>query len=295
MKSKITYNPYLSIRENAINNHVSESAIRRYIKVNAIDRKRDNEIIKKRRISELKRQNPNISLNDIRRETGYSINTIRKYLLFDLMKEDNDKLSTLDTSKQKWIIKSYSFNQDEILTNILRLYVKRKTFDCDLTYSVGNFYNCIPTPEYKFDKFPVKEDVIPLDRINEVINHDSLQSVIVDLPFIIKSDNAAINSKVCKRFNYFHTLNELYETNEYMLNLSYQLLERGGYLIIKTMDITYGKQVWVSDFVVNKAIEIGFQLEDKFILLANTRMIKTIYDYQTHSRKFHSYFFVFKK
>lgn len=43
-KSKIIYNPLLSVKENAENNNVSISAVRWYIRTNGIDRKRDNAI-----------------------------------------------------------------------------------------------------------------------------------------------------------------------------------------------------------------------------------------------------------
>ena len=79
MKSKITYNPYLSVAQNAINNHVSEAAIRWYIRVNGIDRKLDNSIIKKRKISELKKKNPNISVSDIAKELGLSVSEVQLY------------------------------------------------------------------------------------------------------------------------------------------------------------------------------------------------------------------------
>ncbi len=77
--SKITYNPKLSISENAKNNGVSEAGIRYYIKVNKVDRRYER---KKNVIADCKRylnKHPNVSRNEILRGTGHSLTTIRKY------------------------------------------------------------------------------------------------------------------------------------------------------------------------------------------------------------------------
>ena len=80
-----------------------------------------------------------------------------------------------------------------------------------------------------------------------------------------------------------------------MIVLAFQKLRKGGYLVMKTMDVSYGlKQLWVSDYVVKVAQETGFELKDKFILIANKRPLHK--GMQQHfARKHHSYFLVFKK
>lgn len=296
MKSKITYNPYLSVPQNAINNHVSEAAIRWYIKVNGIDRKLDNAIIKKRKISELKKKNPNISVLDIAKELNLSVSTVRKYLKLEVSSKDSvgDKLSTFDITKLKFVIKSYSFSQDEILNNILRLFIKKERFECDLTYSTGKFYRNIPKPLLRFDKYPQLEDVRPVEEVYQ-LEDNSLSSIVIDLPFLIRSEISTFHSLMIDRFNHFHSVEELYQVNKDMIELAYKKLNKNGYLVIKTMDLKFGKQIWVSDFVVNTAINLGFSLEDKFILLNKVRLLKVRGEVQLYARKFHSYFFVFKK
>ena len=66
-------------------------------------------------------------------------------------------------------------------------------------------------------------------------------------------------------------------------------------LVMKTMDVSYGlKQLWVRDYVIRVAQETGFELKDKFILIANKRPLHK--GMQQHfARKHHSYFFVFRK
>lgn len=144
-KIKLKYDPNLSVRENAVRCGVSESAIRKFIRTNGIDRNYDNKVAKKRAILTLKEENPSISLAEMAHRLGYSVNTIRKYLQMDLgqSKITTSKVSTFDLSNKKFIIKSVSDDQTEILMNILRLNKQSKTgtfrvstFDCSLFESL---------------------------------------------------------------------------------------------------------------------------------------------------------------
>ena len=297
-KSPITYkyNPALSVKENAEKCGVTVAAIRKYIKENNIDRRREAAIHKQKTILTLKEKNPDISIAEIARQTGYSENTVRKYInqTENHLKIDTKKVSKFDVSN-KSVIKSISDNQDEILYNILKLYIPKGEFDCDFTYSIGNFYKHIPQPRLKFDKYPQVEGVRPLEDVDKIPSC-SLNSVVVDLPFIIKQ-NKFINDKslIINRFDCFEDDKELYTTNDYMLELSYRVLVKNGLLILKTMDVNspYG-QIWVSNYVCNKAVELGFDLVDKFILTSPHRHVFYKGE-QRHARKYHSYFLVFKK
>lgn len=297
-KVKLKYDPNLSIKENAAMCGVSESAVRKYIRVNHIDRRFDTKIAKTRHINRLKKENPNITLAELSRATGYSVNTIKKYLQIDLELSyiGTSKVSTFDFTKPSVVIKTVSENQDEILYNILRLYVKKSTFDCDFTYSVGNFYVSLEKPPLKFDINPQSEDVRPLDEALG-ISPNSLHSVVVDLPFIVNvNNNGKFKSKIAKRFDYFRSEEELYEANDRMIALAHSKLKVGGFLIMKTMDVCGpSRQLWINNYVQNKAAECGFILEDIFILVSQTKYLFTSGLRQRHARKYHSYFFVFRK
>ena len=290
------YNPALSVKENAELCGVSVATIRKYIKENNIDRRRDAAIHKQKTILALKYKNPDITIAEMVRQTGYSANTVRKYINApeNHSEIDTKKVSKFDISN-KSVIKSISDNQDEILYNILKLYVKSDRYDCDFTYSIGNFYKHIPQPDLKLDKYPQVEGVQPLEETKNIPD-SSLNSVVVDLPFIIK-DNKYVNEKslIINRFNCFADDKALYSANNYMLELSHRVLAKNGVLVLKTMDIcSPSGQIWVSNYVCNKAVELGFELLDKFILICPTRHIYYKGE-QRHSRKYHSYFLVFRK
>lgn len=296
-KIDLQYAPNLSIEENAEKCGVTVHAIRWYIKTHDIDRRLDAQMAKFLAVQKVKAKNPNVSVKEIAEKTGLALNTVRKYL-----KEENapskvssSKLSKFDLSKASSIIKSVSKDQDEILYNILRLYVKTETFDCDLTTSIGVFYRgIIPLPKHLYDKYPQMDNVRSLDEAYNLPDN-SFHSIVVDLPFIVNPKNTE-TSKIIKRFTSFHTIEELYEANDTMLELSYGLLKSKGFLVMKTMDVNYSlKQYWLCNYVQNKGKELGFRLRDIFILVSKTKILSADWKQQHSARKYHSYFLVFEK
>jgi len=297
-KISLKYDPNLSIEENAAKCGVSVHAIRKYIQTNGIDRRHDAQLSKFLSVQQVRTQKPHATVKEIAEELGYSQNTVRKYLnpANEPSKIGNEKVSKFELAKASQIIKSISNSQDEILYNILRLYIHTETYDCDLTASIGVFYRgIIPLPQNLYDKYPQMENVRSLDEAFKLPN-ECFHSIVLDLPFIVKDEVSAQTSMVSQRFTSFLTMQELYDTNDTMLNLAYRLLKKKGYLIMKTMDIKYsGKQYWIGNYVQNKAQEIGFRLEDMFILMSKTKVLSTGWHNQHSARKYHSYFFVFKK
>lgn len=295
-RRKITYNPQLSIRENAMINNVSEASIRLYIKSNNIDRRNDEKNKKSKTIQALKNKYPNITIREMQQQLGLSYNTIAKYLsINNNLILAPQKISAFDLSKANNIIKSVSDSTHEILLSIMSLYNNSKSIECDLTYSKGVFWKNIQSPKYKFDKFPLDENIRPLSEAKDLPNN-SFSSIIFDLPFLVKDEKSAKSSLISQRFDSFRSVNELYNVNSEMLNLSYRLLRDKGLLVIKTMDIYHnGRQYWISNYVYGKAVEIGFELLDKFILLSKSKILSPSGYTQHCARKWHSYFFVLKK
>ena len=289
------YDPCLTIKENAEKLGCSVVALKKHFKIKEIDRKFDGHYVRWKQVQDFFHKNPTVSLKQASELLGYSINTIRKYKRLteqDLFvsKRDTEKVSSFDI-KNKNSIKTISYDQTEILSWIMRLYNDWKPFECDLTYSVGNFYKQIPQPHYKYDRYPQIQRVKPLDEV-DLLPDESFHSVVYDLPFIVSS---GAMSKIKERFTFFETIDELYTANDEMLERSYRLLKQQGLLVVKTMDVCHGnKQLWISDYVIQKATELGFELIEKFILLSNLRLFARTHQ-QKVARKYHSYFFVFRK
>ena len=140
--------------------------------------------------------------------------------------------------------------------------------------------------------YPQIEGVQQLYEVDK-FNDGFFNSIVFDLPFLIESNTASYLMK--KRFTYFSSLESLYKANEEMLERSYRLLKKQGLLVVITMDFNYlGKQIWISDYIVQQASKLGFELIEKFILLAKNRLMGRAHQQKT-ARKYHSYFFVFRK
>ena len=99
-KSKIQYNPTLSVKDNAKRNGVSEAAIRYYIKVNNIDRRFDRTLNLIADCRKYLKEHPNATRAELAKETGHGINTIRRY--WDAAHERTSTEQFKNDSKKKF-------------------------------------------------------------------------------------------------------------------------------------------------------------------------------------------------
>lgn len=124
---------------------------------------------------------------------------------------------------------------------------------------------------------------------------ETLTSSIIDLPFLVTKREWTETIKMAQRFNVFNDMDEAEEANKYLLGLSYRELKKGGILIMKPQDIyAEGKQLWFHRYVEDWAMKVGYKFIDMFILVADNRILSKGMS-QRVARKYHSYFFVFKK
>ena len=92
-KSKIRYNPSLTVKENAKKNGVSVAAIRNYIKVNRIDRRADRLMNLVENCRAYLKKHPNATKAEIHKETGHSVSAITvhwEYITTDKEPERKD-------------------------------------------------------------------------------------------------------------------------------------------------------------------------------------------------------------
>lgn len=199
-------------------------------------------------------------------------------------------------------IKSISYSQGEIIQNILDLYAPSGKIDCDPTYSKGNFYKNtgICEPEYKFDINPVSEGIIKGDSRDLPLADDSIKCMMFDPPFLATTGKSLLGDNgniINKRFGVYSSEHELHQFYIDTLKEAYRVLKDDGILIFKCQDkVSSSKQYWSHCFIEEQAVKIGFYPIDLFVLLAKNRIVA---DWQLknqkHARKYHSYFWVFKK
>lgn len=194
------------------------------------------------------------------------------------------------------LVKSISYSQDEILNWIIQLHCPNG-FDLDPTYSKGLFYKNIPEPLLKFDISPQRKDVHQADCTNLPLDNKSVDSIMFDPPFLV-SWGKVHNYPCEKRFGYFPNRKSLREMYKKSIEEFYRILKLGGYLIVKCQDFTASGSEKATDMnhalVYQWATDTGFWAKDIFILLAKSRIYNPSVKQKT-ARKFHSYFWIFKK
>ena len=200
------------------------------------------------------------------------------------------------------LVKNISYDQGEIIRNILRLHVPGGRIDCDPTFSIGGFYKGtgIEAPALRFDIAPQTEGVVQADARHLPLEDESISCMMFDPPFLAttgKSLREGTGNIINRRFGVFSNEDELFRFYRDALAEAYRVLKQEGVLIFKIQDkVSSGKQYMTHVFVVNTAVETGFYPKDLFVLLAKNRLVA---DWQTkhqkHARKYHCYFLVFRK
>ena len=201
------------------------------------------------------------------------------------------------------LVKSVSYDQSDIIRNILRLHVPEGKIDCDPTYSTGAFYNGtgIDAPALRFDIRPQAEGVIQADARRLPLPDGCISCMVLDPPFLATkgmSLTEGAGNRISRRFGVYPDEKSLHQCYADMIREAYRVLKDNGILIFKCQDkVSSGKQHFPHVFVMNTAVETGFYPRDLFILLAKKNRIVADWQKrnQKNARKFHSYFWVFQK
>lgn len=342
---KIQYDPEKSIEEICSISGVKKPTVWKYIRDNFIDREYDSQLIIYRRVQQYFKENPDSSFSaaavvlskdkDGNKIKGYSRNTVQKYSKKENAPKPNGNkifLSVVSPTMSKATVASVSNEDSIILGIILRSLLKDDDrFDCDLTFSKGDFYRYgVQYPRHCFDLYPEQPshlvDPPEVKKLEEgyKLPDNSLSSVVIDLPQNI-SDNGIRTPDA------FADITDLAVSYYELLKLAYQKLryisetQSGGLLLIKVGDIIWqGKMLWMSKIVTelatgrrtrisepvyealkSEAERRGHTVEEEFPLFDMELVDKYIHTYDTtqiesqdqlrHSIKAHDYFLVFSK
>jgi DNA modification methylase len=198
------------------------------------------------------------------------------------------------------MIKSISFNESEIQTNILKLYSDKDCYELDPCYSKGVFYKKIKQPRLKFDINPLTEDTQQADVRKLPLENNSIKTIMFDPPFVIglpnDSKDKAGSNRTFNRFSGFFSKQEQSKFYFDSLRELHRVLKEEGIIAFKCQDtVSSGKQYLVHAEIISMAQEIGFYVKDIFILLSNHRMNSGKWKVQRHSRKYHCYYLVLQK
>ena len=106
------------------------------------------------------------------------------------------------------LIRNVSYDQSEIIRNILRLHVPGEKIDCDPTYSIGAFYKGtgIEAPDLRFDIHPKAEGVVEADARHLPLEDGSISCMMFDPPFLATTGKSLTEGKgnlINRRFGVF--------------------------------------------------------------------------------------------
>jgi DNA modification methylase len=190
--------------------------------------------------------------------------------------------------------KSVFENEQELLKAILEIHINKETFDCDPMFYKGNFYKQIPKPKLVFDLNPQFDYVIQSDVKKLPVPNNSLESIILDPPFLFGVHGKTKDYYSSKTHTMFNTFIELETTYKLMLNEAYRVLKNKGKVIFKCQDYTDSKTTMTHALVYNWALEKGFYAKDLCILVKPLKIYNGNLN-QRHFRKIHTYFWIFEK
>lgn len=293
----IEYDPSKTRQEMADAAGVSIIAVNNFLQRKKYDYRTDRANYLRKTVEEFFVTHPGASEKDAATELKLSLPTVKKYR--SLAKDGKINSKKMAASKRHLGL-SVDDTDSGILRSILRIYFpKKRTFDCDLTFGKGAFYSeGLSVPEYRYDKFlfgskgskryPVKS----LDEA-ESLPGNRFDSVVIDLPVNIDDDG--------RQEDTFTSLNSMFDSYHDMIALAARLLRHGGILVFKTVDFvlrndedaTYEGQ-WATDNAIDYALEMGFDLTDRFILARRQSLVKSG-STKVRSGLKHGYFLVFTK
>ena len=188
------------------------------------------------------------------------------------------------------------YNSDELILKAMSdIHLKGEWYEADITYSKGVFYKNLPSPKIKSDLIPAYDDVIEADSTNlNFINNNQLKSIVFDPPFLFRNRKSDNNDKICGRFSFFKSYDDLIEMySESLKTISLKLI-KNGYLFFKCQDMTDNKFYCTHNKIINISDKYGFELKDIFIKVSPNKL-QADAKQQNCGAKVHSYWLVLKK
>jgi tRNA G10 N-methylase Trm11 len=163
-------------------------------------------------------------------------------------------------------------------------------------YSTGKFYGGLEKPFIKMDKTPQTEGVIKNDLVKDGLPQadTTISSIVFDPPFMFGKHGKTDENIMTKRFTMFDSWADLEIMYKKSLQEFKRVLIRGGIVAFKCQDYTDSRTTLTHCFVHNWALEVGFAVEDIFIMTFRGGRVWNSNLRQRHARKYHSYWFVFR-
>lgn len=223
------------------------------------------------------------------------------------------------------IVSAYMENNDVVFRDILNLYVPHKSIVADVTFGQGVFWNKIDLDRYTIKasdlylkdnikkRYPTLEIKDGVDCKNLPYESLSIDAVVLDPPYMEgfyrreeshvggvgthRSFRNAYSSGYCGeggvRAKYHDAVTETYVRASIE---AHRVLKSNGIFIVKCQDeVSANKQRLTHVEIITACEQLGFYVEDIFIVMRNNKPGISRLKKQNHARKNHSYFIVMRK
>lgn len=223
------------------------------------------------------------------------------------------------------IFSAYVENNDNVFKDIVELYIPPGARIADVTFGQGVFWNKIDMTKYQIlasdlylkdivkTKFPNIEIIGGIDCKHLPYTSNSIDALVLDPPYMEgfyrretshiggngshvsfrKAYSSGNGSEGGLRSKYHDAVAETYIRAAIE---AYRVLKNKGIFIVKCQDeVSANKQRLTHVEIITACEQLGFYVEDIFVVIRNNKPIISRLKKQTHARKNHSYFIVMRK
>lgn len=191
--------------------------------------------------------------------------------------------------------KSVFENEQELIQALIEIHNKGNDIECDPMYFKGNFWkNGLNKPKYRFDINPQTECCQFGDATNLPLENESLNSIILDPPFLFGIHGKTKDYYSSKTHTIFKNFDELEICYKGIIKEAFRVLKNKGILIFKCQDYTDSGTTMTHNHVFTWATCNGFYAKDIAILVKPNKIYNSRTT-QRHLRKIHTYFWIFEK
>ena len=223
------------------------------------------------------------------------------------------------------ICSAYVDNNDVVFRDIMSMYVPVGSRVADVTFGLGVFWNKVNMDDYEvypsdlflkpsiLEKFAALNPRTNIDCRSLPYENASFDTIVLDPPYMESfyrsnktqiggvgthdSFRQAYSSGQCLEnssdVKYHDAVTEVYVQAGYE---AYRVLKNDGIFIVKCQDeVSANKQRLTHVEIISAYEEMGFYTEDIFVVVRNNKPVVSRVKVQTHARKNHSYFLIFRK
>jgi hypothetical protein len=200
------------------------------------------------------------------------------------------------------IFSAHQGTNDDLFPQVLKLYVSKGSTVADVTYGKGVFWKKIEKDDYVLKATDAKTGT---DCGKLPYEDATIDCVVFDPPYMHTPGGTAHQNH--QNFESYYANNGAETTtlkyHEAVLGLYFKggkealrVLKPNGIFIVKCQDeVCANKQRLTHVEIINEFTSKGYLVEDLFVLIRNSRPGVSRILKQSHARKNHSYFLVFRK